>query len=263
MLQRWSNSGLQFAANLNWLWTELPFIERIGHASKAGFKAVEAGFPYSEPVESIAKAIQEHNLKWVLLNTPVEEGELGWAAVCGKEEKFKEAFSTAYKYATTLQCSRIHVMAGKFEKTATATETFIKNLRYAADVDPNITILIEPLNSYDVPQYFLSTTQQAIDILHQVDRKNVKLQFDIYHVQQMEGNILKRLEEGLKGTEGYSIGHIQFAAVPARNEPQLGELNFDRIFGFLQQAKYEGYLGAEYKPLKDTDDSLIGWFTAK
>lgn len=259
---------LRFCANVSWLFAELPdFTHRIHAAASAGFRAVEAAWPYDTEVERLRRARRDAGVEVVLINTPpgdVEAGDLGLAAVPGREAEFKQGLDLALSYAKALDCKRIHLMAGRVpvgsKRASVAMEmemVFIQNLKYAADVlsKEGITGLIEPINTRITDaRYFLDSPHHAATILEKVGRPNIMLQMDVFHWQIMDGNLTQNIQKYFP-----LIGHIQIAQVPGRNEPGVaGELDFSYLFSALEEQGYQGYIGCEYKPLRSTDESL-GW----
>lgn len=250
---------MKFSANLGFLWTDRPLPEAIRAAKAAGFDAVESHWPYDVPPGAVKSALDDTGLVMLGLNTrrgDVAAGENGLSALPGREAEARAAIDQAIAYATATATPNIHVMAGFAEGDA-AREVFVSNLKYACDeARPHgITILIEPLNRYDAPGYFLTTTGQALAIIDHVDAGNLKLMFDCYHVQLMEGDLTHRIKALLP-----SIGHIQFASVPDRGAPDHGEINYDHVFRVISHLGYVAPLGAEYKPGGNTDDTLA-WMT--
>lgn len=248
---------MKFSANLGFLWAELPLPEAIRAAKAAGFDAVEFHWPYDVPRDDVKAALTDTGLPLLGLNTRrgnVERGEIGMAAIPGREAEARAAIDEAIAWGAALGAQNLHVMAGFAEGTA-AAQMFRKNLRYACSVAAkhNMTILIEPLNAYDAPGYFLKTTTQAQTIIETLDLPNLKLMFDCYHVQLTEGDLTLRLSDLMR-----IIGHIQFAGVPDRGSPDQGEVNYGHIFRHLDRLGYDRPLGAEYKPNGDTNDTL-GW----
>jgi hydroxypyruvate isomerase len=246
-----------FSANLGFLWNDLPLPDAIRAASMAGFDAVECHWPYDVPAEDVAAALAETGLPMLGLNTrrgDLVAGENGVAALPGREDDARAVIDEAITYAVAIQASNIHVMAG-FAAGQAAHDSFIANLDYActAAATHGITILIEPLNHYDAPGYFLNSTAQAKAIIDEVGASNLKLMFDCYHIQRLEGNLTNKLTDLLP-----IIGHIQFASVPDRGAPDHGEINYQHIYAHLATLGYDAPLGAEYKPDGDTDKSL-GW----
>ncbi|MEL4071200.1 TIM barrel protein [Ochrobactrum sp. GPK 3] len=248
-----------FSANLGFLWQELPLPDAIRAAKAAGFDAVECHWPYNFDAGAVAAALRETGLTMLGLNTSrgnVEAGDNGLAAIPGREDEAQAAIRQAVDYAVAIGALNIHVMAGKAEGEA-AHRTFVANLTYACEraAAHGITILIEPLNHRDAPGYFLKTSGQAIVIINQVAASNLKLMFDCYHLQIMEGDISKRLE----ALQPY-IGHVQIAAVPDRAEPDHGELDYRHIVRLLDTLGYEKPVGAEYRP-KATTDAGLSWLS--
>ncbi len=247
----------QFSANLGFLWPELSLPDAIRAAHAAGFRAVECHWPYDTPTEAVVEALAETGLPMLGLNTrrgDVEAGDNGLAALPTRVDEARAAIDEAVAYAAAINCGAVHVMAG-FAAGEDAAATFIANLTYAcaAATAHGITILIEPLNHYDAPGYFLQTTAQAKEIIAQVGAENLKLMFDCYHVQLMEGDLCHRLTDLLP-----MIGHIQFAGVPARGRPDVGEVNFPHVFDHIDSLGWSRPIGAEYKPGGPTENTL-GW----
>lgn len=250
---------MRFSANLGFLWTDRPLPDAIRAAHAAGFDAVECHWPYAIPAQDVAAALRDTGLRMLGLNTArgnVAGGENGLAALPGRQADARAAIDQALDYASAIGAGNVHVMGG-FASGAAAHRTFVENLHYACDraAPMGITILIEPLNPYDAPGYFLNTATQAAAIIAEVDRPNLKLMFDCYHVQLTEGDLTNRLRRLLP-----IIGHIQFAAVPSRGAPDHGEVNYPYLFDLADQLGWETPLGAEYKPGGDTDLTL-GWLT--
>ncbi len=248
---------MKFSANLGFLWNDRPLPEAIRAAKAAGFDAVECHWPYETPVDEVKAALRETGLPMVGLNTrrgDVGAGDNGLSAIPGRDAEARAAIDEAIAYATAIGTPNIHVMAG-FVSGAEARATFAENLAYACtNAAPNgITILIEPLNKYDAPGYFLTTTDQALAIIETVQAPNLKLMFDCYHVQLMEGDLTRRIETLLPW-----IGHFQFAPVPDRGAPDHGEINYAHVFEVTRRLGYDAPLGAEYKPGGNTDHTL-GW----
>lgn len=251
---------MKFSANLGFLWNDRPLPDAIRAAKAAGFDAVECHWPYDIPAAEVRAALDETGLTMLGLNTrrgDVSAGDNGLSAVPGREYEARAAIDKAITYAEAIGALNIHVMAG-FATGAAAHSTFVTNLRYACSAaEPfGITILIEPLNKYDSPGYFLATTDQAISIIEQVDQPNLRLMFDCYHVQLMEGDLSHKLEALLPW-----IGHIQFASVPDRGPPDQGELNYSHVLMHIYNLGWNTPIGAEYKPRKATEDTLA-WMLA-
>jgi hydroxypyruvate isomerase len=249
----------RFAANLGYLFTDRPLLERIDAAAASGFKAIELQFPYDVPASEVKAAIVRNRLTMLGLNTPPGEGdgEFGLAAVPGREREFRELFARALDYAATIGGSAVHCLAGKVapEQRPAAEWVFIDNLKAAADLaaEKKIGLLIEPINGRDRPNYFLNRVEHAADIIGKTGKPNVRLQFDFYHVQIVGGDLLYRLEKYMA-----FIGHLQCAAVPSRHEPDEGEINYRSIFEAVDRLGYRGWIGAEYRPRGRTEDGL-GW----
>jgi hydroxypyruvate isomerase len=244
----------RLSANLSFLFTELPFLERFGAAAGAGFRAVEFAFAYDVPEAAIAARLATHGLPCVLINAPPGDfaaGERGIAALPGREAPFAASFATALRRATALSCPRIHVMAGivPADTSAKARATFVSNLRYACgEARPHgITVMIEALNPRDVPGYLFSTQADAHAIRAEVGAPNIEVQMDFYHTQIVEGDIATKLERWLP-----HVGHIQIAGVPGRHEPDVGEINYAWLLGRVDALGYQGWVGCEYRPLSTT-----------
>ncbi|MEZ9410866.1 MULTISPECIES: 2-oxo-tetronate isomerase [Vibrio] len=251
----------KFAANLTMLFTEVPFLDRFEKAHQAGFKAVEYLFPYAFEAEELAEKMQKFGFEQALFNMPPgdwEAGERGFAAIPGREDEFKASVDTALMYAKALNCKKVHAMSGLHDANFTRqqhAETFISNIRFAADkfAEQGIELMIEPLNSRDVPNYFVAHQRDAVELIKFVDRSNVKLQLDLYHAQIMDGDLSNLIREVAAYT-----GHIQIASVPERHEPSEGELNYPHLFNVLDDSGYQGWIGCEYNPRGTTEEGL-GW----
>lgn len=249
----------RFAANLGYLYTDRPLLERIGAAAASGFKAIELQFPYDVPAAAVKAAVERNRLTVLGVNTPPGErqGEFGLAAVPGREKDFDVLFAKALDYVTAIGGSAIHCLAGKVEpeQRPAAERAYVENLTRAADLAAakNIVLLIEPINPRDRPNYFLNTVEHAADIIAQVGRPNVKMQFDFYHAQIVGGDLITRFAKFLP-----VIGHLQCGAVPSRHEPDEGEINYPAVFEAVDKAGYKGWIGCEYRPRARTEDGL-GW----
>ena len=246
---------MKLSANLGFLWAERPLPEAIRAARAAGFDAVECHWPYDVPPEDIKAALEETGLEMLGLNTTrgdVAAGDTGLCALPGREAEARAAIDEALAYARAIGTRNIHVMAGTASGPK-ARDTFVGNLIYACDTAAphGMTILIEPLNHYDMPGYFLSTTQQAMALIARVGRDNLRIMFDCYHVQLMEGDLTHRLQELHP-----FIGHIQFASVPDRGAPGSGEINFAHLCDVIDGLGWSTPVGMEYKPKGATDDTL-------
>ncbi len=245
----------RFSANLGFLYTEFNLPDAIRAAHQDGFDAVECHWPYAVPVNKIKQALQDTGLAMLGLNTVRgNNGENGLSALVGREAEARTAIDQAVDYAVRIGASNIHVMAG-FASGDAAQACFMENLRYACTkaAPLGITILIEPLNDRDAPDYFLQGSAQAKSIIDAVGADNLKLMFDCYHLQIMEGDLIKTLD-----TMHPIIGHIQIASVPARAEPDQGDLDYKPIFGKLDALGYSRPIGAEYRPATTTRAGL-GW----
>lgn len=246
---------MQFSANLGFLWTDRPLPEAIHAAKAAGFDAVECHWPYAEAAQHVVAALKTTGLPMLGLNTlrgNLDAGENGLSALPGREVEARAAIDQAISYAQAIGAQNVHVMAG-FAQGVIAENCFVEALEYACEqAGPHgINILIEPLNHYDAPGYFLSTTTHAQEIITRVSASNLKLMFDCYHVQLMEGDLSNRLARLMP-----VIGHIQFARVPDRGPPIGGEVNYPHIFGVIEGLGWNKPLGAEYKSTQPTDDTL-------
>jgi hydroxypyruvate isomerase len=255
----------KFAANLTLQFNEVPFIKRFEAAAQAGFKAVEFLFPYEHSADEIAAQLKLHRLENVLFNMPPGDwaaGERGLACLPGRQEEFRAGVAKALAYAGVLGTPRLHAMAGLLPAGADPAlhrATYMANLKYAAGeaARQGIMLLIEPINTRDIPRYFLNTQADAHAIREQVGAPNLKVQMDFYHVQIVEGDIAMKVRRYLP-----HIGHIQIAGVPERNEPDTGEINYPYLFRLLDQLGYDGWLGCEYRPAKGTVEGL-GWMKSR
>ena len=244
---------MKFSANLGFLWPDRPLPDAIRCAYQAGYDAVECHWPYDVPTDDVKAALQETGLSMLGLNTrrgDVTKGDNGLSALPGRELEAIDAIDEAIEYATAIGTKKVHVMAG-FASGEAARQTFISNLRYASTAAKKggITILIEPLNHVDAPGYFLQTTTQALSIINETGCSNIKLMFDCYHIQIMEGDIVRRAKQLLP-----YIGHVQFASVPDRSEPDTGELNYNYILSEFKNMGYTEPFGAEYKPTNNVSN---------
>lgn len=252
--------ALRFSANLGFLWPELPLADAVRAAVNAGFDAVELHWPYAVNADMLAKALSETGLPTLGLNTMrgnVEDGDFGLSALPRRVAEARAAIDEAVEYAVRIGAAAIHVMAGKAEG-AEAEDTFIGNLRYAADSAGRhgIDILIEPLNLHDVPGYFLTRNAHAATIIEATGRSNIFIMFDCYHVGRRGEDILDEFDRYRTLT-----GHVQFAALPDRSEPDRGEIDYRRMLPILAAHGYDGFFGAEYKPRTSTAEGL-GWLKA-
>jgi hydroxypyruvate isomerase len=254
----------RFAANLSMLFTEVPLLDRFEQAARAGFKAVEMQFPYEAPAAEIRKRLDANGLTMVLHNFPGGDwaaGDRGIACNPARQAEFRAGVVKAIEYATTLGVPQLNCLAGKpgaGVDEATTHRTFVDNVRHAAEQckAAGLRVLMEPINNYDVPGFWLNRTGKALAVVEEVKMDNVLVQYDIYHAQRYEGELAATMSAHLA-----RIGHIQFADNPGRNEPGTGEINFDFLFAHIDRIGYTGWLGAEYKPATTTVAGL-GWLRA-
>lgn len=245
----------RFAANLTMLFNEIPFMERFAAARAAGFEAVEYLFPYAYTKEELAAALKKNNLVQVLHNLPAgnwDAGDRGVACDPARVAEFREGVPRAIEYAAALGCTQVNCLAGKIPNGVSADQaraTLIANLQYAAPMlkQAGIRLLIEPINHFDIPGFFLTRTDQALAIIDDVGSDNLFVQYDIYHAQRMEGELANTLKNHL-----VKIGHIQLADNPGRNEPGTGEINYAWLFKHIDAIGYTGWIGCEYKPKTNT-----------
>ena len=249
----------RFAANLTMLFTEAPFLDRFERAALAGFKAVEFLFPYAYPAAELKRRLVDNQLELVLHNLPAgdwDAGERGIGCHPDRGAEFRDGVARAIEYATTLGAPQVNCLAGKAPPGISdelLRSTFIDNLRYAAAAlkKAGIRLLIEPINTFDIPGFYLNRTTQALAIIDAVGSDNLFVQYDIYHAQRMEGELIATLQKQLA-----RIGHIQLADNPGRNEPGTGEIAYDRVFAALDRMGYAGWIGCEYKPATSTEAGL-------
>ena len=251
----------RFAANLSLMYPEVPFLDRFAAAARDGFDAVEFLFPYEHAPADIASRLKAHGLTQALFNLPPGNwaaGERGMACHPGREAEFAAALAQALPYIEATGCRRVHAMAGVVpagSSPAACHAAYIGNLRHAATrlAPLGVSVLIEPINTRDMPGYHLNLQQHAHDVLAEVGAPNLQVQMDFYHCQIMEGDLSKRLQKHLAG-----VGHIQIAGVPDRHEPDVGEVNFPHLFDLLDALGYGGFVGCEYRPKAGTSEGL-GW----
>jgi hydroxypyruvate isomerase len=249
----------KLAANLTMLFGEVDFPERFEAAAAAGFTAVEYLFPYAYQPQALKAKLHDHGLEQVLHNLPAGDwgsGERGIACLPDRVDEFKTGVAQAIKYATALDCERVNCLAGILPPAvdaAAARDTFVRNLRYAAPLleSAGITLLIEAINTRDIPGFFLSGTDQAIEIIDAVGSNNLQLQYDIYHMQIMEGDVAATIERLLP-----RIGHLQLADVPGRHEPGTGDIDFSALLAHIDRVGYDGWIGCEYVPAAGTVTGL-------
>jgi hydroxypyruvate isomerase len=250
---------MKLAANLAFLFTELPLPERIGAARECGFDGVELLFPYDLDPAAIRRELQAHGMTLVQINSPHgnrDAGENGFAAVPGREDDFRASMQTALAFLGTAGASQLHVLAGRPApgvNVAAIRATYVRNLQWIADTAPTVRIMIEPLNTRDVPGYALTTLEQAAEVLGEVGRQNVGLQLDLYHAQIMGGDLTCRIRRFAP-----LIRHVQISGAPTRNEPDRGEVNLSHVLQTLAEVGYDGWISGEYRPTGTTRNSL-GW----
>lgn len=252
----------RFAANLSTMFAEHDFLDRFQAAKNAGFGAVEFQFPYDFAAADIASRLTGNDLSLELFNLPpgnFGEGERGIAAIPGREAEFERGVAVAFDYAAVLGCHRLHCMAGLLPgnvDVGSCENAYIRNLTYVAELaaEKGITVLIEPINTRDIPGYFLNFQNDARRIIETIGADNLKLQLDLYHCQIMEGDLAMHIKELLAIT-----GHIQIAGVPERHEPDVGEINYPHLYQLLDDLGYDGWIGCEYLPKGRTEDGL-SWF---
>jgi hydroxypyruvate isomerase len=252
---------LQFSANLSVLFTEVDFLERFEQAARAGFRAVEYQFPYAWEAQALAAQAARFGLQTVLHNLPPgrwEDGDRGIALYPGRTGEFQESVRQAIGYAKTVQCPCLNCLVGLRPGNVPEEEvraTLVENLRFAAEAlaREDIRLVIEPLNSRDMPGFYLSRTPEALTLIEEVNHPNLQLQYDIYHMQIMEGDLTRTIQTHLA-----KIGHIQLADNPGRHEPGTGEINFTNLLRTIDEAGYRGWIGCEYVPEARTEEGL-GW----
>ncbi|MBB5415770.1 2-oxo-tetronate isomerase [Paraburkholderia atlantica] len=255
----------KFAANLTMMYNEYTFLDRFAAAAKDGFKAVEFLFPYEFPAAEIKARLTDNGLTQALFNAPPgnwEAGERGIASLPGREEEFKRSIQKALQYAAVLGNTKLHVMAGLIaagEPRDRPRAVYLKNLEYAAKeaLSHGVTIVIEPINTRDIPGFFLNRQDDAQAVCGEIGAPNLQVQFDVYHCQIVEGDVSVKLKRDMVRPNA-GIGHIQIAGVPERHEPDLGELNYPHLFELVDALGYDGWIGCEYRPKAGTSQGL-GW----
>jgi hydroxypyruvate isomerase len=249
----------KFAANLTMLFNEVDFIDRFKAASNAGFTGVEYLFPYAYPKEQLADLLGQNGLTQILHNLPAGDwvnGERGIAVLPNRIGEFQDGVGKAIEYAKALGCTQVNVLAGiepagvDFDKLR---ETFVSNIRFAGQQlkTHGIKLLVEAINTFDIPGFYVTGTQQTLDLIDSAGSDNIFVQYDIYHMQRMEGEISATIKKNLS-----RIAHIQLADNPARNEPGTGEINYTFLFDYIDKLGYDGWIGCEYKPATNTADGL-------
>lgn len=250
---------LKFCANLSFMFQETTsLLERYQLAKDVGFRAVECAFPYVHSVDEVVAAQKKANVEQILINVfvgDVTKGELGFASIPGAEEKFNDSLNLAVKYAKALKCSRIHVMSGAVEKVNEENvKTYEKNIKHAASLFEKESIigLIEPINPYSVPKYYMNDFQKGLEVVKKVNSPNLRLMLDMFHLQHLHGNLTLNIRKLLP-----YVGHIQVAQVPDRHEPNTsGEIDYRYIFSLLEQLGYDDWIGLEYRPAGSTKEGL-------
>ena len=243
----------KFAANLTYLFTELPMPQRFAAARRAGFDGIEILFPYDLAAKELARAALSTGMEFVLMNTPPPNwagGPRGFAAEPGNEARFRSDFDRALRYGQALRVRHLHVMAGKAQGNA-ARRTLIENLRWAAQRAPHLSLTIEPVNTQDMPGYFLCNFDMTADIVSEVCASNLGLQFDAYQAQMIHGDVIDTWERHAR-----NVHHIQIAGCPGRHEPRAGEINYAGFFRAVDAAGFRGWVGAEYTPRTSTEAGL-------
>jgi hydroxypyruvate isomerase len=250
----------KFAANLSFLFTEVPFLDRFEAAAGAGFKAVESTNVYEASAEDVGARLKANGLALALFNTPAgnpEAGERGLTAIPGREKDFQASFETTLRYAEATGGRKVHMLAGLVHHGARRA-TYVANLRRAARqaAGAGVELLIEPINRRDIPGYFLNKTHEARSVIHEVGEPNLGLQLDLYHRQVEEGDVATAIKEF-----GPLARHYQIASPPDRGEPDAGELNYTWLFKLIDESGFDGWVGCEYRPRRGTIEGL-GWAAA-
>jgi hydroxypyruvate isomerase len=249
----------RFAANISTLFSELPPLERFGAAAAAGFAGVEMQYPYALDIDDLVRARDKAGVDFVLINTPAGDpakGDRGIAALPDRVDEMKAGIERARRYAEKLGVRCMHLVAGRPApevERARARATFLDNMRRAARAmaEIGVTTCLEPINTFDVPGFFLSRPDEAIALIDACGEKNIALQFDFYHMQRMQGELIRTFERLMP-----RIAHVQFADTPGRHEPGTGEINFASIFATIDRSGYGGWVGAEYNPSRPTAETL-------
>jgi 2-dehydrotetronate isomerase len=253
---------LKFAANLSFMYNEHEFLDRFAGAARDGFKGIEFLFPYEHPAGEIRNRLDEHGLTQALFNAPPGNwaaGERGIASLPGRQEEFRRTIATALDYVQIIGNKTLHVMAGLTVggvDRARQRAVYVNNLAHAADqaAGLGVTIVIEPINTRDIPGFFLNRQDEAQAICAEIGKPNLKVQFDLYHCQIVEGDLAMRLRRDMP-----TVGHIQIAGVPERHEPDTGEVNYGYLLSLIEDLGYSGWIGCEYRPAAATSAGL-GWF---
>jgi 2-dehydrotetronate isomerase len=263
----------RFAANLSMLYPELDFLDRFEAAARDGFRAVEFLFPYAYDARELAARLKTHGLQQVLFNGQPgrwEDGERGLACLPGREKEFRDGIARSLQYADALACPRLHLMAGLVPagiERESLRATYVGNIRWAAAeaAKQGVNVLIEPINTRDIPGFFLNCQDHAHELIAEIGAPNVQVQMDLYHCQIVEGDVAMKIRKYLPTGR---VGHFQIAGVPERHEPDVGEMNypylFDVIDGVARECGWEGWVGCEYRPARGSDpggtSAGLGWF---
>lgn len=247
---------LQLSANLSMLFPDTPFMQRFAAAARAGFRAVEIQFPYAWNAVDIRAQLQEHDLDLVLFNLPAgdwEAGDRGIAATWARRDEFRAGLERALEYVDVLQPRAVNLLVGASEDTDENDLALLQNVRLAAEAlaEEGVMLVIEPVNTIDVPDFALPRAFAALDVISEIDATNVKLQLDVYHALMMDEDPLMVLQEHIE-----EIGHIQIADVPGRHQPGTGEVDWALFFNALDRLEYDGYVGLEYIPEGPTENSF-------
>ena len=257
----------RFAANLTMMYQEHGFLDRFAAAAKDGFTAVEFLFPYEHPAATLAALLKGNGLQQVLFNAPPgnwQAGERGCTALPGREEEFRTGFLRALEYAQALECARIHAMAGLVPAggdRARMRETYVSNLGWAADKAEaqGVDVLIEPIAERNIPGFFLNFQAEAHAIAAEIGAPNLKILMDLFHCQVSEGDLAIRMRKYIADPKQTRVGHFQIAGVPERHEPDTGEVNYEYVFGVMDELGFDGWVGCEYIPRAGTSAGL-DWF---
>ncbi|HUI99518.1 MAG TPA: 2-oxo-tetronate isomerase [Usitatibacter sp.] len=249
----------RFAANLTMMYGEYPFLDRFAAAARDGFRGVEFLFPYAHEAREIRSRLEANGLAQALFNAPPgdwEKGERGLASIPGREEEFRRSIDTALEYARVLGNRCLHVMAGLLapgEDRTRHREVYVANLAWAARLarEDGITVVIEPINTRDIPGFFLNRQDEAHAVCREAGEPNLKVQMDLYHCQIVEGDLATKIREHIAG-----IGHMQIAGVPERHEPDVGEVSYPYLFRLIDELGYAGWIGCEYRPKAGTSAGL-------
>lgn len=249
----------KYCANLGWLFTEHEFLDRFAAAASSGFKGVEFASPYEYPAPELAQRLGDNSLEMVLFNLPFGDfakGERGLACLPHRKREFRDGVKRALEYAKTLNCKRINALAGISPEGVASSvlwDTLAENLAFAAEetAKQNITLVVEPINRFDMPGFFLNTSADGMRAIAAAGHANIKLQYDIYHMQRMEGELAASLKRLMP-----VIGHLQLADNPGRHEPGTGEINYGYLLKVIAELGYQGWIGCEYQPSGKTEDSL-------